>query len=129
MFSLSNFYDSVLCLIKEVFRGNAHSITVAKMSDVQGASSPAAKDLSQNGLVEQAVFSGSDINWELKIIGKMERGEKFILANFPLADLASLCLTHHYRWSFHSSPASSGFPKLFLEPGTLSASTAHFPAK
>jgi hypothetical protein len=75
------------------------------------------------------VFSGSDINWESTIVRKMERGEKFILVNFPLAGLAALCLTHHYRWSFYSSPASSGFPKLFLEPGALPVSTAPSLAK
>jgi hypothetical protein len=129
MLNLSRVYDSALYVIKEVFRGNVRTIRVPKTRAGHGASLTDPKNLSQNGLVEQVVFSGSDINWEPKIVGKMERGEKFILANFPLADLAGLCITHHYRWSFYSSPASSGFPKLFLEPGTFSASTAHSLAK
>ena len=129
MLNLSRVYDSALYLIKEVFRGNMRLIGVAKTRAGHHASLTAPKDVSQNGLVEQVVFSGSDINWEPKIIGKMERGEKFILANFPLGDLADLCLTYHYRWSFYSSPASSGFPKLFLEPGALPASNAHSLAK
>ena len=125
MLNLSRVYDSALYVIKEVFRGKVRTIRVPKTRAGHGASLTDPKEVSQNGLVEQVVFSGSDINWEPKIVGKMERGEKFILANFPLADLAALCITHHYRWSFYSSPASSGFPKLFLEPGALSASTAH----
>ena len=129
MLNLSRVYDSALYVIKEVFRGNVRTIRVPKTRAGHGASLTDPKDVSQNGLVEQVVFSGSDINWEPKIVGKMERGEKFILANFPLADLAALCITHHYRWSFYSSPASSGFPKLFLEPGAVSASTAHSLAK
>ena len=129
MLNLSRVYDSALYLIKEVFRGNVRIIRVPKTRAGYAASLTDPKGVSQNGLVEQVVFSGSDINWEPKIVGKMERGEKFILANFPLADLAALCITHHYRWSFYSSPASSGFPKLFLEPGTLPASTAHSLAK
>ena len=129
MLNLSRVYDSALYVIKEVFRGNVRTIRVPKTRAGHGAPLTDSKDVSQNGLVEQVVFSGSDINWEPKIVGKMERGEKFILANFPLADLAALCITHHYRWSFYSSPASSGFPKLFLEPGALPASTAHSLAK
>jgi len=129
MLNLSRVYDSALYVIKEVFRGNVRIIRVPKTRAGHGASLTNPKDVSHNSLVEQVVFSGSDINWEPKIVGKMERGEKFILANFPLADLAALCITHHYRWSFYSSPASSGFPKLFLEPGTLPVSTAHSLAK
>jgi hypothetical protein len=129
MLNLSRVYDSALYVIKEVFRGNVRTIRVPKTRAGHGTSLTDPKDVSQNRLVEQVVFSGSDINWEPKIVGKMERGEKFILANFPLADLAALCITHHYRWSFYSSPASSGFPKLFLEPGALPASTAHSLAK
>ena len=129
MLNLSRVYDSALYVIKEVFRGNVRIIRLPKTRAGRGASLTDPKDVSQNGLVEQVVFSGSDINWEPKIVGKMERGEKFILANFPLAGLAALCITHHYRWSFYSSPASSGFPKLFLEPGTLPVSTAHSLAK
>jgi len=129
MLNLSRVYDSALYVIKEGFRGNVRIIRLPKTRAGRGASLTDPKDVSQNGLVEQVVFSGSDINWEPKIVGKMERGEKFILANFPLAGLAALCITHHYRWSFYSSPASSGFPKLFLEPGTLPVSTAHSLAK
>jgi hypothetical protein len=129
MLNLSRVYDSALYVIKEVFRGNVRTIRVPKTRAGHGASLTDPKEVSQNGLVEQVVFSGSDNNWEPKIVGKMERGEKFILANFPLADLAALCITYHYRWSFYSSPASSGFPKLFLEPGALPASTAHSLAK
>jgi len=129
MLNLSRLYDSVLHVIKEVFRGNVRTILVPKTRTAHGASPTDPKDVSQNGLVEHVVFSGSDINWEPKIVGKMERGEKFILSNFPLAGLAALCIAHHYRWSFYSSPASSGFPKLFLEPGTLPAPTAHSLAK
>jgi hypothetical protein len=129
MFNLSSFDESTVCLIKEVFHGNVPSIRIAKNRAIHGASLSAPKDVSQNGLVEQVVFSGSDINWEPKIVGKMERREKFILSNFPLADLAALCLTHDYRWSFCSSPASSGFPKLFLEPGALPASIVQSLAK
>jgi hypothetical protein len=83
--------------------------------------------VSQNGLVEQVVFSGSDINRNRRSLEKWSEGEKFILAIF-LATLQP-CVSHHYRWSFYSSPASSGFPKLFLEPGALPASTAHSQAK
>ena len=129
MLNLSSFYDSALHVIKEVFRVNVPSIRVAKVCAAHGASLSAPRCVSQSDLVEQVVFSGSDIIWEPKIVGKMERGEKFILANFPLADLAALCVTHHYRWSFYSSSASSGFPKLFLEPGALPVPIADSLAK
>jgi hypothetical protein len=129
MLKLSSFYDSAVYVIKEVFRGKRRPVRLAKSRAVHRVALSVSTEASQDDLVEQVVFSGSDTNWEPKIVGKMERGEKFILANFPLADLADLCLAHHYRWSFYSSPASSGFPKLFLEPELLPASTAHSPAK